>query len=170
MRYNRQAYREKHVKSLIYRTRSGFIGIFSNQRELLDKRIQGFGCTANVNPHFSSQGSVYNMAFLLIHVYAHICLSSSTQNEVNSRIRFDNIRNLANLECICRILKWLLHHSLWEVTKIPIVSVRWAVWVFRCELSELLHRSIDLTLILTQDIYRILFGAGYVFLGGNKNR
>jgi hypothetical protein len=53
--------------------------------------------------------------------------STGPQNKVYSTVRADDLADLANLQSICRFLKWFLHLPAPEPTQVPTTCVRSAV-------------------------------------------
>jgi len=88
----------------------------------------------------------------------------SSENEMNSRVSFDNVRHLSNLEGESRIFKGLLHGTPRKGTQVPSPLGRGTVWELGGNLSKGFLSPLDVVTVPFQDPYGILLGSRNVFL------
>jgi hypothetical protein len=78
--------------------------------------------------------------------------STSAQDEMDTTVGRNHIANLANLQPISSIFERFLHLPVAKPSKITSIRVRRAVGMQAGKFSKLSGRSIDLSLIPSQDL------------------
>jgi hypothetical protein len=90
--------------------------------------------------------------------------SARAHDQVHAAVRLDDVADLAYVESVCRALERLLHLSGPEPAEVAGLLVRRAVRVLLRKRAERVCAPVDLRLVTTQDLDRLLLAARYVLL------
>jgi hypothetical protein len=83
---------------------------------------------------------------------------------MDAAVGLNDIAHFSDLQCESGIFEWLLHLSGGKGTEIPTFASRAAVRELFCELGEFLMGSVDLSLVMLEDLDSFVLRTGDVGL------